>query len=32
MDRSKNKCVLTPDGHHGACGRTFVRYWTLRVL
>ena len=25
------KSALTPGGHHGAFGRTFVGYWTLRV-
>jgi hypothetical protein len=28
---SKYQGALTPDRHHGAFGRTFVVYWTLRV-
>jgi osmoprotectant transport system substrate-binding protein len=28
----RGKSALTPGGHHGAFGRTFVGSWTLRVL
>ncbi|MCU1323181.1 MAG: hypothetical protein JWM43_2830 [Acidobacteriaceae bacterium] len=31
MKALRTKCALAPGGHHGAFGRTFVVYWTLRV-
>jgi hypothetical protein len=31
LDKREMQGALTPGGHHGAFGRTFVACWTLRV-